>query len=119
MWAVASATFPVSLDLSALTSQPPTAASRTLRKPSAATPISASFAMTRKIPPCVRSASSISSSASACCTTSKTLRSEEHTSELQSPMYLVCRLLLEKKKKKKNNNKYNKKPMNININQQM
>src|SRR5437879_9391178 len=25
------------------------------------------------------------------------LRSEEHTSELQSPMYLVCRLLLEKK----------------------
>src|SRR5437879_8808594 len=40
-------------------------------------------------------------------TTSKTrvtargqqVRSEEHTSELQSPMYLVCRLLLEKKKK--------------------
>src|SRR5437762_5569918 len=30
-------------------------------------------------------------------------RSEEHTSELQSPMYLVCRLLLEKKKKQKNN----------------
>ena len=29
------------------------------------------------------------------------LRSEEHTSELQSPMYLVCRLLLEKKKKQK------------------
>src|SRR5437879_6865903 len=28
-------------------------------------------------------------------------RSEEHTSELQSPMYLVCRLLLEKKKQKK------------------
>src|SRR5437879_11120172 len=27
-----------------------------------------------------------------------TRRSEEHTSELQSPMYLVCRLLLEKKK---------------------
>src|SRR5437879_3030422 len=27
------------------------------------------------------------------------MRSEEHTSELQSPMYLVCRLLLEKKKK--------------------
>src|SRR5437879_8503213 len=25
-------------------------------------------------------------------------RSEEHTSELQSPMYLVCRILLEKKK---------------------
>src|SRR5437762_6879321 len=33
-------------------------------------------------------------------------RSEEHTSELQSPMYLVCRLLLEKKKKKNNKNTY-------------
>src|SRR2546422_3929654 len=30
-----------------------------------------------------------------------TLRSEEHTSELQSRLHLVCRLLLEKKKKKK------------------
>src|SRR5947208_10591383 len=30
-------------------------------------------------------------------------RSEEHTSELQSPDHLVCRLLLEKKKKKINN----------------
>src|SRR5437762_7588622 len=29
----------------------------------------------------------------------KDKRSEEHTSELQSPMYLVCRFLLEKKKK--------------------
>src|SRR5258708_10994734 len=29
------------------------------------------------------------------------LRSEEHTSELQSPDHLVCRLLLEKKKKQK------------------
>src|SRR5947209_19129718 len=29
-------------------------------------------------------------------------RSEEHTSELQSRQYLVCRLLLEKKKKSKN-----------------
>src|SRR5207244_10443669 len=29
------------------------------------------------------------------------LRSEEHTSELQSPDHLVCRLLLEKKKKTK------------------
>src|SRR5437762_3598032 len=37
-------------------------------------------------------------------------RSEEHTSELQSPMYLVCRLLLEKKKKnKKKHNNYLKK----------
>src|SRR5258708_31888887 len=30
-------------------------------------------------------------------------RSEEHTSELQSPDHLVCRLLLEKKKKKRKN----------------
>src|SRR5687767_15743241 len=30
------------------------------------------------------------------------IRSEEHTSELQSLAYIVCRLLLEKKKKKKN-----------------
>src|SRR5690348_18068954 len=29
------------------------------------------------------------------------VRSEEHTSELQSPVHLVCRLLLEKKKKRK------------------
>src|SRR5256885_5568283 len=32
--------------------------------------------------------------------TSAAYRSEEHTSELQSPCNLVCRLLLEKKKKK-------------------
>src|SRR5256885_9874711 len=31
-------------------------------------------------------------------------RSEEHTSELQSPCNLVCRLLLEKKKKSHNSN---------------
>src|SRR5690242_20748156 len=33
-------------------------------------------------------------------------RSEEHTSELQSHVNLVCRLLLEKKKKKKKNKKH-------------
>src|SRR2546426_7578701 len=33
-------------------------------------------------------------------TASTTFRSEEHTSELQSPCNLVCRLLLEKKKKR-------------------
>src|SRR5437764_11462223 len=44
------------------------------------------------------------------------VRSEEHTSELQSPMYLVCRLLLEKKKKKKkkNNKERNNNKCNIN-----
>src|SRR5438094_2413793 len=34
---------------------------------------------------------------------SSAARSEEHTSELQSPYDLVCRLLLEKKKEKPNN----------------
>src|SRR4051794_41450830 len=33
-------------------------------------------------------------------------RSEEHTSELQSPVHLVCRLLLEKKKKNKAHQRY-------------
>src|SRR2546425_7240262 len=33
------------------------------------------------------------------------MRSEEHTSELQSLAYLVCRLLLEKKKNNKNSNR--------------
>src|SRR5947208_6353933 len=37
------------------------------------------------------------------------VRSEEHTSELQSPDHLVCRLLLEKKKKNTT-----KRPININ-----
>src|SRR5260370_4854419 len=35
------------------------------------------------------------------------LRSEEHTSELQSHLNLVCRLLLEKKKKNKKQRAYN------------
>src|SRR5438876_7277437 len=37
-------------------------------------------------------------------TEAEDLRSEEHTSELQSPVHLVCRLLLEKKKKNTNHN---------------
>src|SRR5438445_9210463 len=36
-------------------------------------------------------------------------RSEEHTSELQSRQYLVCRLLLEKKKKKNRTNRQTRK----------
>src|SRR5438477_46525 len=43
-------------------------------------------------------------------------RSEEHTSELQSHVNLVCRLLLEKKKKKKKN--INKKNTSKHENQQ-
>src|SRR5215216_7416254 len=45
-------------------------------------------------------------------------RSEEHTSELQSPDHLVCRLLLEKKKKQHkthNTKQTNIKKPNINI----
>src|SRR5690242_21621119 len=41
------------------------------------------------------------------------LRSEEHTSELQSHVNLVCRLLLEKKKKKKKKNTHHLKNTNI------
>src|SRR5258708_17490425 len=37
------------------------------------------------------------------CSWRRRWRSEEHTSELQSPDHLVCRLLLEKKKKNKHN----------------
>ena len=40
------------------------------------------------------------------------LRSEEHTSELQSRLHLVCRLLLEKKKKKHNKQKKKKTTQN-------
>src|SRR3989441_3784197 len=40
------------------------------------------------------------------------LRSEEHTSELQSLAYLVCRLLLEKKKKS-NNRQNSRTPSNV------
>src|SRR5215216_7932092 len=39
-------------------------------------------------------------------------RSEEHTSELQSPDQLVCRLLLEKKKTNFNTSSYQKKKIN-------
>src|SRR5438552_14295057 len=44
----------------------------------------------------------------ACVAGDDNLRSEEHTSELQSPDHLVCRLLLEKKKKKKKKKKQEK-----------
>src|SRR5574344_2226979 len=40
--------------------------------------------------------------------TSAIQRSEEHTSELQSPDHLVCRLLLEKKKTQKENSRQQK-----------
>src|SRR3712207_7628128 len=43
------------------------------------------------------------------------IRSEEHTSELQSRQYLVCRLLLEKKKKKK----HSRSPLHVNTQQRV
>src|SRR3712207_8585081 len=42
-------------------------------------------------------------------------RSEEHTSELQSRQYLVCRLLLEKKKKNKSQDQHEVKIRRYNI----
>src|SRR2546426_4332403 len=50
--------------------------------------------------PCCRGCRRVSTATS---TTRIWSRSEEHTSELQSPCNLVCRLLLEKKKKNKEN----------------
>src|SRR5256884_1478599 len=44
-----------------------------------------------------------------------TTRSEEHTSELQSRLHLVCRLLLEKKKKKLQKRKTNTTTKNNNL----
>src|ERR1039458_6427237 len=46
-----------------------------------------------------RNSGSAKSVISSCATITRPLRSEEHTSELQSLRHLVCRLLLEKKKK--------------------
>src|SRR5690348_17700585 len=43
----------------------------------------------------------------------KCVRSEEHTSELQSPVHLVCRLLLEKKKKSTNTLRYKCKSLRV------
>src|SRR5687767_15443540 len=64
----------------------------------------ASWLRTRKVRRCSFKSSlffPVSLSPRAACRRA-TPRSEEHTSELQSLAYLVCRLLLEKKKKKKN-----------------
>src|SRR5438876_3957997 len=56
----------------------------------------------RSYVPSARDSRSRASSSRACerrpGSSTKLARSEEHTSELQSPVHLVCRLLLEKKK---------------------
>src|SRR5258708_26485751 len=43
-------------------------------------------------------------------------RSEEHTSELQSPDHIVCRLLLEKKKNRKNTSQMQLRTRQVDIN---
>src|SRR3712207_7778690 len=53
---------------------------------------------TEKISRLSSSRSGTASMTSSACARSSSERSEEHTSELQSRQYLVCRLLLEKKK---------------------
>src|SRR5437773_8730102 len=60
-------------------------------------PASRSGACDAEWAPCCRR---ISNRPATACIDSKSFRSEEHTSELQSHHDLVCRLLLEKKKKK-------------------
>src|SRR2546426_5905239 len=62
---------------------------------SSSQPLTASICSCRRL--CFSSSFSISSGESS---SPSRLRSEEHTSELQSPCNLVCRLLLEKKKKR-------------------
>src|SRR3712207_7230326 len=53
-----------------------------------------------RLPPRLRARSCMAESPTPPQAISGSNRSEEHTSELQSRQYLVCRLLLEKKKKK-------------------
>src|SRR5256885_13216618 len=60
---------------------------------------SAASAPKRSSPSARRSSSIACHRCSAFPSTRRSQRSEEHTSELQSPCNLVCRLLLEKKKK--------------------
>src|SRR2546422_3245303 len=62
---------------------------------------SASPAIHKTSASCSRPVRAASSSAVDQGTSDLASRSEEHTSELQSRLHLVCRLLLEKKKKKK------------------
>src|SRR5258708_22191886 len=52
-------------------------------------------------------------------TTSEKNRSEEHTSELQSPDHLVCRLLLEKKKIEENSSEIDRKSIRLKYNHQI
>src|SRR5437762_10211979 len=66
------------------------------RRPSVTTPLRYFVSCRSRVPAMLNPAVSLYE-LSNCSPMFLDLRSEEHTSELQSPMYLVCRLLLEKK----------------------
>src|SRR5256885_8809348 len=70
-----------------------------IRRPPRSTlfPYTTLFRSSRSSPP-TASSSPMSTRPSSCSNPARWSRSEEHTSELQSPCNLVCRLLLEKKK---------------------
>src|SRR2546423_9604822 len=84
--------FPYTTLFRSSTSRKPAAAARGRASSSAARP----SAQVRRVPSRGCGTERRAGSSPACPPT----RSEEHTSELQSLAYLVCRLLLEKKKKK-------------------
>src|SRR5438876_6690121 len=65
-----------------------------------ALPISGRWSRPRRRPAAAFARRPSGCAASGMETASCSTRSEEHTSELQSPVHLVCRLLLEKKKRK-------------------
>src|SRR5215203_6516220 len=81
-----------------------------IRRPPRSTlfPYTTLFRSPLSTPSCVVPGRKVSATQSGTSTTTppglQCSRSEEHTSELQSRQYLVCRLLLEKKKKKNNYN---------------
>src|SRR5207244_8920384 len=69
-----------------------------MRAPSAAETLASSRKMTKACPSTpVRTTLAITSDHSPVFSSARSIRSEEHTSELQSPDHLVCRLLLETK----------------------
>src|SRR2546426_6132196 len=72
------------------------------------TPLAPRVMVTRPSDPCAADGMKIPSVRlrAACTSGRRTIRSEEHTSELQSPCNLVCRLLLEKKKNNESANAY-------------
>src|SRR2546422_5478109 len=74
----------------------------------------AAVALSAPTPVLARASPAFSASVATLSAASAFLRSEEHTSELQSRLHLVCRLLLEKKKRRFNRGKALKsKPLRV------